>query len=191
MSPTRRTYLRAGASALALSSAGCAAVTAPRADSDRPRVTLVSVSDTDDLPVRLDVEITRPRATEDHPPQLRTRLVNTSETTVQVTEGGSAHFEYATDESEAYVLLPHEPGRFTAEPGCWRLIGEFGSTAELWVLELPPDDPSALLLDLYGYHDREECLPTGTYRFETSISATSRGRRRRPSSEWGFEVRIE
>lgn len=156
-----------------------------------PGVTLVSVDDAPDLPVEPSVEITRDAATEDHPPQFRTTLTNTTDAAVSVGEGRSVHFEYVGDEDDQLILLPSE-GEWDADPGCWRLSGPVAITQEYRMIEIAPDEPSTRLVDLYGAPIEEDaCLPVGEYRFETTISVLSDSDEQEQSARWGFTILLE
>lgn len=193
MFPTRRNYLRRiGLSVFGVAFAGCTAAMPPRADGGGPRVTLLSVTDTSDFPVQPSIEVTRPNTTGEHPPQFRTTLTNTTNTSVWVGEARSAHFEYMVDESREFISLPYDTDdRYPAEPGCWRLTDAIGASADFKTVEVPPGEPTTRLIELYGFREGEGCLPTGTFRFETSMSLFSRrGVDPGPSARWAFEIRV-
>lgn len=156
-----------------------------------PGVTIVSVDDDPDLPVRPSVELTRDAASEDNPPQLRTTLTNTTDAPVRVGEGRAVHFAYVSDEARQLTLLPPH-GDYPARAGCWRLTEGIAITEEYQTLDIEPDEPSTRLLDLYGAPtDEDACLPVGEYRFETTISVLSREGEQEASATWGFTVLLE
>ncbi|WP_017342441.1 hypothetical protein [Halorubrum sp. T3] len=211
MTPTRRRYLRGvgGASAgglLAL--AGCTSTpdgsdgngidsgngtdvggTRPEGTGG-PGVSIVSVDDEVELPIRPAVEIAREAATEDHPPQLRTRLTNAGDERIRVGEGRAAHFEYVSDADDALVLLP-AGGEYPAEPGCWRLTDTIAITEEYRTFALDPGESSERLVDLYATPGEDACLPVGEYRFETTVSVVSDDAEPQSSATWGFSVVLE
>lgn len=155
-----------------------------------PGVTIVSVDDAPDLPVRPGVELVRDTATADHPPRFRTTLTNTTDTPVQVGEGRAVHFAYVTDEADELVLLPAGE-EYPAEPDCWRLTDGIAVTEEYQILEVAPDEPSTRLLDLYGTPGPDSCLPVGEYRFETTIAVVNDAGEQQQSATWGFVVSLE
>jgi hypothetical protein len=159
-----------------------------------PGVTIVSVDDAPDLPVRPSVELTRDTATADHPPQLRTTLTNTTDAPVAVGEGRAVHFEYVYDDATHLVLLPAGE-EWPADPDCWRLTDGIAVTEEYRTFEVAPDEPSTRLVDLYATpgegEDADACLPVGEYRFETTISVLSAGGEQESSARWGFSVLLE
>jgi hypothetical protein len=195
MSPTRRRSLvRLGAFAVTGLLAGCAGVP-PRADGGQddatPRVSVVSVDDDPDLSVRPSVEVVRATATSEHPPRLRTTLANTTDEPVRVGEGRAVHFEYVADDTRDLLLLPSDTEReYPAEPGCWRLTDGIAITEEYRTFEVDPDDSSSRLVDLYGTAGGEGCLPTGEFRFETTIAVLSDELEPRASETWGFVVEL-
>ena len=156
-----------------------------------PGVTIVSVDDAPDLPIRPSVELVRDTATTEHPPQLRTTLTNTTDETVRVGEGRAVHFEYVIDDAQQLILLP--PGDdYPAQPDCWRLSEGIAVTEEYRTFEIAPDEPSTRVVDLYGRATGEDsCLPVGEYRFETPIAIVSEGGESQQSARWGFSVLLE
>jgi hypothetical protein len=147
----------------------------------------------DEFPVRPTVEVAQATATDDHPPQFRTTLTNVTDGSVTVGESRSAHFEYVSDESRTSLLLPHRPDeQYPTDRGCWRLTGEFRASADFWTHERPPGESTTRLVDCYGLEgDEGTCLPTGTYRFTTSMALFSETRADRSrSARWEFEMRF-
>lgn len=155
-----------------------------------PGLTLVSVSDVPDLPVRPSVEIALDTATADHPPQLRTTITNTTDAPVRVGEGRAAHFEYVYDDATQLVFLPADE-EWPAEPDCWRLTEGIAVTEEYRTFEVSPDEPSTRLVNLYATPGEDACLPVGEYRFETTISVLSESAEQQDSATWGFSVLLE
>ena len=211
MTPTRRRYLRGvgGASAgglLAL--AGCTSTpdgsdgngidsgngtdvggTRPEG-AGGPGVSIASVDDEVEFPIRPAVKVTREAATEDHPPQLRTTLTNAGDERVRVGEGRAAHFEYVYDADDALVLLPVDR-EYPAEPGCWRLADAIAITEEYRTFALDPGESSERLVDLYATPGEDACLPVGEYRFETTVSIVTADAERESSTTWGSSVVLE
>lgn len=110
-----------------------------------------------------------------------------------VGESRSAHFAYTPDDSRAYLLLPHRPDeQYPAASRCWRLTGGVGSSAEFRTHEIPPGESTTRLVDCYGVErDGELCLPTGRFRFTTSLALFSvTGGDPNLSIGWGFTVRV-
>jgi hypothetical protein len=156
-----------------------------------PGVTIVSVDDDPELPVRPRVAVVRDAATPEHPPRLCTTLVNATDDLVTVGEGRAVHFEYVTDETGVLMLLPAEVGTYPAAPDCWRLTEGIAVTEEYRMLDVSPDDPSARLVDLYATPGGDGCLPVGEYRFETTIAVVSSDGEQEASATWGFVVLLE
>ncbi|GAB7012124.1 hypothetical protein [Halolamina salina] len=205
---TRRTFL-AGASLLTLSGClsapsvetpttglpggnGSAGGTRPEGTGG-PAVTLASVDDRPDLPLGVEVTVTEPVATEDHPPGVAVSITNEGEETVAIGEARAAVFEYQHSDDGYLALLPAD-GEYAAEPGCWRLTEDVGTTEEYRTVTLEPGASHASDLELYaaGVED-DACLPVGEHRFETTIT-------RYPDPEnldagegvdWGFSVLLE
>jgi hypothetical protein len=211
MAPSRRRYLRGIGIATTVGVAGCTddGPGGPTDDGENsppdgsggggdtrpegtggPGVTLVSVDDEPDLPVRPAVEVVREAATDDTPPRLRTTLTNESDEQVRVGEGRAVHFEYVADDAEALVLL--SPGEeYPAEPGCWRLTDEIATTEEYRTFAMDAGESSGRPVDLYARPGEDACLPVGEYRFETTISIVSADAEPLSSAEWGFTVLLE
>ena len=206
---TRRSFL-AGASLLTLS--GC--VSAPVVDTPAgglpggngseggtrpegtggPAVTLASVDDEPDIPLGVEVTITEPVATEDHPPGLAVSVTNDGEETVAIGEARAAVFEYQYSEGGYLALLPAE-GEYAADPGCWRLTEGVGTTEEYRTVTLEPGASHTADLELYAAGVEEDaCLPVGEHRFETTIARypdpddLGAGEAR---VDWGFSVLLE
>jgi hypothetical protein len=155
-----------------------------------PGVSIVSVDEEVDLPIRPAVEVVREAATEDHPPQLRTTLTNAGDERVRVGEGRAAHFEYVSDGDEALVLLPGDE-EYPAEPGCWRLTDDIAITEEYRTFTLDPGESSERLVDLYATPGEDACLPVGEYRFETPVSVGEPGSGADRSGRWRLTILLE
>lgn len=220
MSPTRRTFLRAGGLASLALVAGCTAdgqasdddpTTEPTDDglpgddgtdnpaggtrptgTGGPGLTLASVDDAPDLPVTPNVEVTRDVATEEHPPQLRVTVTNDGDETVTVGEGRAIVFSYVTSESGQLTLLP-TGGDYPADPDCWRLTDGIAVTEEYRTVTLEPGESTSQLVDVYGAAGGDGCLPVGEHRFESTYTVM-RGEDMSDESEqarWGFSVLLE
>lgn len=201
MSPTRRTFLRAGSLAGLALVAGCTSGGEPPADdvttgeptaeptddpttgtddpangtrptgTGGPSLSLAAVDDAPDLPVTPTVEVTEDVATEEHPPQLRVTITNDSDETVQVGEGRAVVFSYVTSESGQLTLLP-TGGDYPAEPDCWRLTEGIAITEEYRILTIEPGKSVSQLVDVYGAAGGDGCLPVGEHRFESTYNVT-------------------
>lgn len=157
-----------------------------------PGVSIVSVDDDPDLPVRPAVEVVREAATPEHPPRLRTVLANTSDERVTVGEGRAVHFEYVADDAGSLVLLPGETEReYPAEPDCWRLTEGIAVTEEYRTFEIDAGASSSRPVDLYATPDGDGCLPVGEYRFETTVSIVTAEAEPESSATWGFSLVLE
>ncbi|QKY20214.1 hypothetical protein B4589_007425 [Halolamina sp. CBA1230] len=206
---TRRTFL-AGASLLTLS--GC--LSAPTVDGSAgdlpggngssgetrlegtggPAVTLASVDDAPDLPLGVEVTITEPAATEEHPPRLAVSVTNDGDEAIAIGEARAAVFEYQYSDGGFLALLPAD-GEYDADPGCWRLDSAVGTTMEYRTVTLEPGESHTSDLELYaaGVED-DACLPVGEHRFETTITRYAdpedlgAGEER---VEWGFTLLLE
>lgn len=190
MSPTRRDWLhRLGAVTLGVALPGCTATAPPRADGGGPSVTIVSVDTPSNLAIRPSVEVPRQTATEAHPPQIRTVLTNTTDAPVVVGDSRNAHFENTLDESGDCVLLPREVGYGSADPGCWRVTGGIGQASDYRPAEVSPGEARTRRVNLFAYGESQDCLPTGTFRFETRMTVSGRRAGDR-SASWGFGIRI-
>jgi len=208
---TRRSFL-AGASLLTLS--GC--VSAPVVDTPTsglpggngsagetrpegtggPAVVLASIDDEPDLPLAVDVRVTEPVATEDHPPGLAVEITNEGDEPVAIGEARAAVFEYQYSAGGYLALLPAD-GEYAVDPGCWRLTEGVGTTKEYRTVTLEPGASHASALELYAAGVEEDaCLPVGEHRFETTIARypdpdpddIGAGEER---VDWGFSVLLE
>jgi len=157
-----------------------------------PGVSLVSIDENPDLPVRPAVDIVRDTASEDYPPRLRTTLTNTRDESVTIGEGRAVHFEYVTDDSGLLTLLPGDGDtEYPADADCWRLTDPLATTEEYRTFEIDADGSSSRLVDLYATPDADGCLPVGEYRFETTISILSDDAETESSAKWGFSLSLE
>ena len=138
-----------------------------------PTVTLASVDQRPNLPVRPTVEVLEPVATQEHPPRLRVTVENGSDGPITLGEARAVVFQYVTSESGELTLLP--PGEdYPAEAGCWRLREGIAVTEEYRTVTLDPGEAHASDLDLYGAPTQEDvCLPVGEHRFETVFSVST------------------
>jgi hypothetical protein len=158
-----------------------------------PAVTLASVDDEPDFPLDIEVTVTEPVATEDHPPGLAVEITNEGDETVAIGEARAAVFEYQYSEGGYLALLPAD-GEYAAEPGCWRLTEGVGTTDDYRTVTLEPRASHASDLELYAAGvEADACLPVGEHRFATTIA-------RYPdpddlgageSVDWGFSVLLE
>jgi len=206
----RRSFL-AGASLLPL--AGCVSAPSvdtptdglPNGDGDGaggtrpegtggPAVTLASVDDEPDLPLGAEVTVTEPVATEDHPPGLAVSISNEGDEAVAVGEARAAVFEYQYSDSGYLVLLPAD-GEYAADPGCWRLTEDVGTTEEYQTVTLAPGASHISDLELYAAGvEADACLPVGEHRFETTITRFEHPENLgsgESSVAWGFTLLLE
>jgi hypothetical protein len=219
--PTRRSLLRTGALAGAGLLAGCLTDGGPPGGPDdsgtdsptsngsdagdtRPRgtggpgITLASVDDPPDLPVRPTVEVVEPVATDDYPPALRLSLRNVSDEPVRVGEGRAVLFAFVTDETDALVLLPAEE-EYDAEPGCWRLAEPVAVTEEYRILTVEAGETLSRRVDLYALpgDEPDACLPVGEYRFASRFATTTDPEGvpgetdEDRTATWGFTILLE
>ncbi|WP_416841723.1 hypothetical protein [Haloferax sp. DFSO52] len=160
-----------------------------------PGIVLSSVDSAPDLPIEPTVEVSEDVATDDHPPQLRITLTNTSDETVEVGEGRAIFFQYVSDDSRELIFLPAGE-MYPADPGCWRLDEPIAVTEEYRIESFDPGESRSKLVDLYGAakEDGEEsCLPVGEFRFESTftVGSLSGGDEERTDARWGFSLSLE
>ncbi|ELZ84592.1 hypothetical protein C453_11276 [Haloferax elongans ATCC BAA-1513] len=167
-------------------------------DTDAPDASTMSLANVDsapDIPLEPAVEVTEADATQDHPPQVEITLSNTSDETVSAGEGRAIFFEHVTDETGALTFLPAE-NDYPAAPGCWRLSEPLMVTQEYRMERFDADESRSKRVDLYGASQGKGasgCLPTGEYRFETTIAVgkASGSDEDRTEATWGFSVILE
>jgi hypothetical protein len=159
-----------------------------------PAVTLASVDDGPDLPLGIEVTVTEPVATEDHPPGLAVSVTNDGDETVAIGEARAAVFEYQYSEGGYLALLPID-GEYAAEPGCWRLTEGVGTTDEYRTVTLEPGASHASDLELYAAGVEVDArLAIGEHCFATTIARypdpddLDAGEAR---VEWGISVLLE
>ncbi|WP_411966258.1 hypothetical protein [Haloferax sp. YSMS24] len=161
-----------------------------------PGIMLTNVDAAPDLPIEPTVEVSEDVATDDHPPQLRVTLTNTSDQVVEVGEGRAIFFQYVSDDSRELIFLPAGE-TYPADPGCWRLDEPIAVTEEYRVESFDPGESRSKLVDLYGAAkqegEEESCLPVGEFRFETTmtVGSLSGGDDERTSTKWGFSLSLE
>lgn len=192
MSRSRRSLLRLGGGLIGGCLAGCTAPSAPSTDQPTPRtdggtptggggdaarsIALTDVDDPPDLPVRPGVAIVAETATDAHPPQVRITVTNESDATVSVGEGRAIVFAYVADTTGTLLLLP-AAGDYPVAEGCWRLTEPIAITTEYRITTLQPGEATSRVVGVYATPtDADEsgteagCLPTGTFRFETTYN---------------------
>ncbi|MFC4358638.1 hypothetical protein ACFO0N_11870 [Halobium salinum] len=157
-----------------------------------PGVIVVGTDEAPDLPVRPAVEVVREAATDDHPPQLRVTVENTSPETVRVGEGRAVVFSYVTDDSGYLTLLPTGE-EYPAEAGCWKLTEGIAVTEEYRTVEIAAGESLTQLVDLYATQQADGCLPVGEFRFETTYSVLDENAEpvENGQAAWGFSVTLE
>ncbi|KAB1189923.1 hypothetical protein GJR96_17240 [Haloferax sp. MBLA0076] len=160
-----------------------------------PGITLTDVDSTPDIPIEPTVEVHRDVATDDHPPQLRVTLTNTSDERVEVGEGRAIFFQYVADDSRDLILLPAGQ-EYPADPGCWRLDEPIAVTEEYRIETFEPGESRSALVDLYGAardDGEDSCLPVGEYHFETTFAVgdLTGGDEGRTTATWGFSLSLE
>ena len=161
-----------------------------------PGIVLTSIDEAPDLPIEPTVEVSEDVATDDHPPQLRVTLTNTSDDVVEVGEGRAIFFQYVSDDSRELIFLPAGE-EYPAEPGCWRLEEPIAITEEYRIESFDPGESRSKLVDLYGAAKQEgeedSCLPVGEFRFETTmtVGSLSGGEDERTDGRWGFSLSLE
>jgi len=163
----------------------------PTSGGSRVNVTIASITVPPELPIKPNVEAISPMATEEHPPQLRTTLTNTTEDPVIVGDIRNAHFENTFSESGKYVLIPANSGYGNAEPGCWRITGGVGQASVYKPSEISPNTQSTRLLNLFAHGESENCLLTGIYQFKILINISKSADQSTQNTSWGFTIRIE
>lgn len=188
----RRSLLRLGAIPLL---AGC--VAPPGDSSGGGRVSIVSVDDPPDLPVRPAVEVVTPAASSDAPPQLRVTVTNTADHPVEVGEERDIVFAFVhSQERPGLQLLPEsEEGYPAVRPGCWRLAEPIFVAEYYGIVPLDPGESTARTVGVWGSPDLEAgCLPTGEFRFLTTytVARDEREGMDEPddSARWGFTLRV-
>ncbi|MGB9954861.1 hypothetical protein ACOZ4B_00485 (plasmid) [Haloferax prahovense] len=162
-----------------------------------PGISLVGVDDAPDVPVEHEVEITEDLANDDHPPQVRITLTNTSDEVVEVGEGRTVFFQYVSDTTNDLIFLPAD-GEYPAEAGCWRLEDHIAVTEEYRILSLEPGESRSELVNLYGVAQSEDeeasCLPVGEFRFEADFATgglSGSSDDERQEATWGFSLTLE
>lgn len=209
--PTRRSLLSVLPAAALLPIAGC--LSAPGGDGGTPTddglpnggstdgntrpsgtggpgVSFASVDDQPDVPLEIDVAVTREAATDEHPPGLRVSVTNTRDEEVTVGEARAVVFAYQYSADGSLMLLP-AGGDYPAESGCWRLTDGILIDAEYRTRTLAPDETMTAALSLYATTEVEAdaCLPVGEHRFESQYALNPGEEERRFT--WGFSVVLE
>ncbi len=168
-----------------------------------PTLRRVSVAATDDLDrefgTSLTAETVEPTVTTDHTAVLRVTLTNDADIQRSYVTTGRAVFFGPTSGGgiPLTVLLESpdgtDPGDRRVREDCWRLEdGIAFETVERNVV-LEGGESASVDLAVWGHHKNtsEECLPTGTYRFETEYDALPvDGDGKAPNFPWGFEIEI-
>lgn len=155
-----------------------------------PGVSFASVDDQPDVPLEIDVAVTREAASDEHPPGLRVSVTNIGDEPVTLGEARAVVFAYQYSDDGSLVLLP-AGGNYPAEPGCWRLTDGIAVSEEYRMQTLAPGETMASALSLYATTQIPEdaCLPVGEYRFESQYALDPQGDEERFT--WGFSVTLE
>ncbi|MFC7205389.1 hypothetical protein ACFQJC_17905 [Haloferax namakaokahaiae] len=215
MSPTRRTMLRSLGLVSLSALAGCLGGNAQPDDgltdtpgdstmtenpggtrptgTGGPGISLRGVDAAPDIPIEPAVEVSEDTATDDHPPQIRITLTNTSDAEVLVGEGRAIFFEYVADDTRELMFLPPNQ-EWPAEAGCWRLSDGIAVTEEYRMETFEPGESKTKSVDLYGVMNEEDsCLPVGEFRFETQIAVQGEmgSDSDAQSATWGFSLVLE
>lgn len=201
---SRRDLLRGLSVGGAAVSTGCGRLGG--SDGVRPDDTIATVSVTNvrrfapGVGLSASVEAVRPWVTPDRTALIELSFRNDWVTPVEVrVNGGKAPFLWnrASVGPPPKISLPTAPDAASplssagekSESGCWRLRGPvtFPQSA-LVTSRIPPTDRVSVALQVWGHHENDGCLPTGTFRFEDQYQLpTVAGT---PSFEWRFTLRI-
>ncbi|ELZ98034.1 hypothetical protein C440_02263 [Haloferax mucosum ATCC BAA-1512] len=159
-----------------------------------PLLAVVDADDAPDVPVEHAVEVTEATTTDEHPPQIRVTVTNTSDSAVQLGDERDVFFRYVADDSDELTFLPPEDD-YPADPGCWRLEDPLMVTSDYRTFSLDAGESRSKRVDLYGAApkkgDSKTCLPLGEYRFETNFSTGVGENQTEQQATWGFSVSLE
>ncbi|ELZ97344.1 hypothetical protein C439_18518 [Haloferax mediterranei ATCC 33500] len=159
-----------------------------------PELSLANVDKAADAPIEHSIEVTKAATTDEHPPQVRVTLTNTSDEAVQAGEGRDIFFKYITDDSDELILLP-AGSEYSADPGCWRLKESLFLTQEYQMISLDPGESRSELVDLYGAAkqegEEETCLSVGEFSFESNFSVGASEADEKQEAKCRFSISLE
>lgn len=176
---------------------GCLSLPSDRsASTPHSRISITTTDPRPDLPVRPNIEVVAPAATDAGPPELQARLENTADHTTEVGEERDIVFAFVSSEARpGLTLLPIESDYSPVESGCWRLTDPVVVPEYYGVVSLEPGQTIGRRLGVWATPDGEACLPRGEFRFQTSYAgARDQGAAIEDpswSGQWGFRLAVE
>jgi hypothetical protein len=166
------------------------------------RVTVASVDDAPDLPVRPRVSLADPFLTSGSPPALRIDVENPTDEAVTVGEYRAVVFQYVHSADRGYLLLPlsersteGDPDRVrgdyeVTDEGCFQLTEPIAVTMEYGTVEIPAGGTLTAYVGLYVAPDADDCPPVGEHRFEANYSVAPLADDG-DDERWGFSLSVE
>lgn len=154
----------------------------------------ISIESTDEAPeefgLSVGATVLEPRITRDHTASIRITVENERDESLRISDGGRKLFSTLTSDEPGLLLLDRDASPLRS-PGCWRPVVGQSSSMELRIAEIPSGGESAIDLGVWGESgvSLDECVPTGTFRFDTTYHVF--GADGEQTFDWGLELSVE
>lgn len=149
------------------------------------------VSEIPDIyPVDIDVAITEPTVTDDHPPSLRITITNTGENHISIGDGSQAIFSgvLSGESNPGIQLIPPRPGLIRI-PGRWQPIPGIGTAQDmsLAMVRLEPGERKSIEYEVWEKQSNSVVVdyPTGEFTFSTTYHINN------SQFDWGFTLSVK
>lgn len=148
-----------------------------------------------EVPVVPEVSVVNAEATAEAPAGIAVNWENEANHPVRLGEERGLVFHPGRSDDEDARLLSDEWGDLAetvSYDGCWYVSGVISGDGAFRVANLEPGDRYGAGTHLYA--DSNECLTSGTYRFQTNIGAWNPDGSEEEEAtdiEWGFDLHID
>ncbi len=153
----------------------------------------VAIESVDEVPeeygFNVDATVREPEITNDHTAIIRITVENERDEARKISDGNRELFSTLTSTEPGLLLLDREASPLRT-PGCWRPVFGQSRSMELRIAEIPPKGTATIDLAVWGESgvSLNECLPTGTFRFDTTYHVFGAEER---EFDWGFALSVE
>jgi hypothetical protein len=170
---------------------GVGGVAALRSPAGQKRIAIESVAEIpEEYGFDIDATVLEARITTDHTASVRITVENERDEARRISDGDRKLFSTLTSAEHGLLLLDREASPLRS-PGCWRPVFGQSSSMALRIAEIPPEGKSAIDLRVWGESgvSLDDCLPTGTFRFDTTYHLL--GAEGEQEFDWGFALSVD